>query len=603
MNAARDVLREVFGYAAFRPGQEEAVAAVMAGRDATVLLPTGGGKSLCYQVPAMALWAAGQGLTLVISPLIALMEDQVSALNALGIPAAALHSSMPWAEQRDILDRADELALLYVSPERLAVKRFRGFLARNKLARAAVDEAHCISEWGHDFRKPYRELSVLKSELGLPVIALTATATPRVLDDIRKSLKLDAPVHSQTSFLRDNLAFSVELHQGDKARTERALELLDELDGGRAVIYAATRKRVTELAKALNKAKIKAAHYHAGRTDGARNKAQSDFEQGKAQVMVATTAFGMGIDQPDVRLVLHVQAPGSLEAYAQQAGRAGRDGAPARCVLLYSAGDKLTHARIRGKGTTRGQIEGWDALADYLYASDCRQARLARHFGEEAADCGRCDACTRPTVVEQAVEDARSAARERMAEKRAQRREEDAVALTDDQEALVLAFVEAMKKPLGASTVAKGLRGSRAKAVLRKGVARNPHHGALKDVPERSLIREIGRMLEEGKLARRGRKYPTVWIPEKRVRPKSTGTPRTSRSSDPPLVRALKNFRTREARRRRWRAYQVFTNETLGLIAESRPATLADLEEVKGMGPKRISRFGEGLLEVIAEHG
>ncbi|MCO4746049.1 MAG: RecQ family ATP-dependent DNA helicase [Proteobacteria bacterium] len=601
LDDARDVLAEAFGHSEFRRGQEAAVQAVLDGRDATVLLPTGGGKSACFQVPAVALFRAGQGLTLVVSPLIALMEDQVSALRERGIPAAALHSSMSWDEQRAVLSGADELALLYVSPERLAVKRFRSFLSRHRLARAAVDDAHCVSEWGHDFRKPYRQLAVLKHELGLPVVALTATATPEVLDDIRTSLDLDDPVHVQGSFLRPNLTLSVELHKGDKARTERAKQLLEGIGEGRAVIYAATRKRVTALAKDLKTRSRRVAHYHAGRTDGARAKAQADFESGKARVIVATTAFGMGIDQPDVRLVLHVQSPGTLEAYAQQAGRAGRDGQPARCVLLYSAGDKRTHERIRGSRPTPGQVQGWKALADYIYATDCRESRLAAHFGEQAPPCGRCDACASGDQVVDQVQAARKAVREKRTETRERRQEEDAVSLTAEQEQLVLDFVEALKKPLGVTTVAKGLRGSRAKAVTRKGVARNPHHGALKAIPERSLVREISRMLSEGKLAKRGRKYPTVWIPEKRVRPVRT-TPRVRRaSSDPPLVAALKRFRTREARRLRWKPYQVFTNETMGLIADGRPSSLVELESVKGMGPKRIRRFGEGILGVLAE--
>ena len=326
---AADVLREVFGYSAFRPGQQRAVDALLSGRDVQVLLPTGGGKSLCFQVPAMVWRAQGRGPLLVVSPLIALMEDQVAALQRCGVDARVVHSGMPWAEQREALDGARTADLLYVSPERIGVKRFRARLEGIAPSACAVDEAHCISEWGHDFRPAYRNLGVLKRELGLPIMALTATATPRVMADIADSLGLSDPVRIVGGFDRPNLRFSVELHRGDKVRAERCLGILNGLgigrdpSGGRAVVYAATRKRVKAVATQLSKAGLKVAWYHAGRTDGARARAQQRFESGTHRVMVATTAFGMGIDQPDVRAVIHVQAPASLESYYQQAGRAG----------------------------------------------------------------------------------------------------------------------------------------------------------------------------------------------------------------------------------------------------------------------------------------
>ncbi|MEQ1506633.1 MAG: RecQ family ATP-dependent DNA helicase, partial [Myxococcota bacterium] len=331
--------------AADRPGGRGPGGARRAGRPGCllyvqVLLPTGGGKSLCYQLPAAILADRGAGPTLVVSPLVALMDDQVRALRARGIAAAALHRETPYRERDRVLATLGDQVLVYASPERIANPRFRRALA-GRVARVAVDEAHCISEWGHDFRPDYLGLGVVTAALGAPTIATTATATPRVMDEIRESLGLRDPVVIRGRFARDNLALSVEHLAGDHARTARVVALLDQLGlgrdpaAGRAVIYAATRARTVAVAKALTAAGFAAGYYHAGRTGGARATASARFADGRQLVMVATTAFGMGIDRPDVRLVVHVQAPSTLEAFAQQAGRAGRDGAPARCVVLY----------------------------------------------------------------------------------------------------------------------------------------------------------------------------------------------------------------------------------------------------------------------------
>lgn len=601
--SARSVLREVFGHESFRPGQERAIEALLSGRDVQVLLPTGGGKSLCYQVPAVVAARQGRGPTLVISPLIALMEDQVTSLRRRGVACEMLHSALPTDERRALFDRARRAAVFYVSPERVALAGFRRWLARTDVPFVAIDEAHCVAEWGHDFRPEYRHLGVLRELLGVPTIALTATATPAAMADVRTSLGLRDPVVVQGSFRRPNLHFSVELHEGDRARTDRLIELLEaeglgrDPERGRVVVYAATRKRVKDVAELLRKSGFRAGWYHAGRTDNARARAQEAFEQGRHAVLVATTAFGMGIDQPDVRLVVHVQAPGSLEAWYQQAGRAGRDGLPARAVLLYGPGDAVTQARIRGDQPHPGAVEGWKALQAFVYGSDCRQRAIERWFGAEAGEpCGHCDACDAPGAVEEAVVTARDrlAARRRVRIERA--RAEAAVSLDASQRDLVVAFVDALPKPLGKTLVAAGLRGGRSQRARRARVDQNPHFGALTGVPERAIVTAIDELLEEGRLVRRGRKYPTVWIPEKRIRPRTT-TPR--RPAVVGLAAALRAFRTREARRRRWRAYQVFTNATLDALVERRPTTLSELGEVPGIGPKRLERFGEALLELV----
>lgn len=352
----RRVLAEVFGHAGFRAGQAEAVDAVLAGRDAAVLLPTGAGKSLCYQVPAVAAFQAGRGTTIVVSPLIALMNDQVAGLLGRGVAAAAIHSQQDEDAQRAVIARflAGELALLYVSPERAALASFHRLLARAPVALLAVDEAHCLSQWGHDFRPEYLRLHELREVVDAPVIALTATATPRVMAEIIGALRLRMPAVVRGDFRRPNLRFEVRHPGGDAARIEAILAaceaagLRGRAGPGRGIVYCSTRKKTELVAAALTRAAFAAAHYHAGRTALARDRAQASFAKARTRVLVATSAFGMGIDHGDVRLIVHFQTPGSLEAYYQEAGRAGRDGQPANCVLLYQPEDKRIQSFFLG---------------------------------------------------------------------------------------------------------------------------------------------------------------------------------------------------------------------------------------------------------------
>jgi ATP-dependent DNA helicase RecQ len=586
--------------ARFRAGQREAIATFEAGRDVVVLMSTGGGKSLCYQLPAVRSWEAGRGATLVVSPLVALMDDQVAALARKGIPAVAAHAANAKAGIDPTRTR-DKYAVVYASPERLKSARFRRWLQSLPIAAAAVDEAHCVAQWGHDFRPDYLRLDVLKRELGVPVMALTATATPRVVDEIVGSLGLEDPIRVSGDLRRPNLALAVEVLRGDKARVERAIELLRE-NPGRAIVYAPTRKRVKNTYDALKKAKISAGWYHGGRTDGARASAQQAFDAGKTRVLVATSAFGMGVDLPDVRLVVHVASPGSLEAWWQEAGRAGRDGLPARCVLLFSPGDAVTQERIRGKSPAPGAVAGWEALERFAMTVACREAGVLSHLvgaGFQPVPCGKCDVCTGSDVAA-VVDDVKKELADERRERAQKRRADAAVELGPAEEELVLAFVGAMKRPSGKRLVAQGLRGSTAKAVKRRGLGSNPHHGALAHVPELALVNAIERLLEEGRLAPRGKRYPTVWLPDKPVRAaKGEGK---SRWKPVGLEGALKELRKREARKRRWRAYQVFDNATLMAIAASLPTSLEDLLDIKGLGPKRVERFGARILEVVAEH-
>ncbi len=586
------LLHEVFGHTTLRPGQALCVTRALESRDTLAVLPTGGGKSLCYQLPALHLARTNHKTSLVISPLIALMQDQVEALRAHGIRAAALHSQLDYLEQRRVSAEfvTGKLDLLYLSPERATTEGFRRLMhnSRECIGILAIDEAHCISRWGHDFRPEYRRLAELRTLLGdPPTIALTATATATVRQDIVRSLGLQNAEIIMGSFRRHNLEFKVFPLKRQQERLEQLKATLKAQEPGRSIVYCSSRKLVDKVASWLrvNGFRNRVAHYHAGRTNNARMAAHDRYHQGTQPIMVATNAFGMGIDHPNVRTVVHFQTPGSLEAYYQEAGRAGRDGEPAQCLLFFGIQDLVLQNRLIPTAHHH-LIEG---IESYARGSACRQAHLERYFvgSELSHNCGLCDQCkgeakTLPTTHASG----------------------DPNALDEHALNTIIQCVGALRRPVGKTNLAKGLRGSQAKTLKRTGLLTNPEHGALKHHTIEDLIAAIGALLDTGRLVRRGQKYPTLWLPNKPIRTTSHKTKKesTQRPRGSTLRRALQNYRKRKARSLKWKAYMVFQKQVIDAIEVHRPKTLWELEQMPGLGPAKIERFGDDLLLLIREN-
>jgi len=626
VSEARRVLFQDFGFTDYRAGQEQAVDAVLGGHDAIVLLPTGSGKSLCYQLPAIVAAREGRGTTIVVSPLIALMQDQVGGLIARGVKAAALHSHQDPDEQADVVADflSGELTLLYVSPERAAKASFRRMMSRVEIALLAIDEAHCVSQWGHDFRPDYMLLSELREFAEAPIIALTATATAVVMKEIESRLELRDAVIVRTGFDRPNLSFGVRSIRTERERLEVVVAEFDSaglrgLRGpGRGIVYCSTRKTTEKVAKALRESGIAAGHYHAGRTKLARERAQSAFEAGRIRVLVATNAFGMGIDLPDIRLIVHFQTPGSVEAYYQEAGRAGRDGEPAKCLLFFGLADLATQRRLSERNVSSAAIDQRreDALREIeTYATQlvCRHEALVSHFSGDASGtaCGRCDVCS--GEAEEWIATAQSN------ESRAPKIE----TLPDEALDSIVQAVDWLTRPVGRRNLAQALRGGKAKALSRGGLLTLPEYGTLSDYDEDSVIAAIDQLLSCGRLERKGQRYPTVWLPGKPVRTKlrrlesdeSTLAPaefvgrsfRTSSRVRGPhrggdVARALDNYRKRTARKLNWKTYMVFQKAVIVAIDRDEPQSLDALAQIPGLGPAKVERFGEDILDLVRTH-
>ena len=593
-----DLLKRYFGYDRFRPLQEEIISNVLAGNDSLVIMPTGGGKSLCYQLPALRL----EGVTLVISPLIALMKDQVDGLKANGIKAEFINSTLPYGEMVRIRGEAlrGEIKILYVSPERLALDGFQSFLNSLKVSLVAVDEAHCISEWGHDFRPDYRSLGAFRRNMpDVPFIALTATATPRVRDDIVTQLGLRNPQRFVASFNRANLNYQI---RSKRNSFGQLVELLESRRNQSAIIYCFSRKETEELAVDLQDLGLKARPYHAGMDANARRRTQEEFIADEFPIVVATIAFGMGIDKPDVRLVVHYSIPKSLEGYYQETGRAGRDGLPSDCVLFYSYGDKSRQdffiSRIGDDVERKKAIDKLAQVIEYCQLQTCRRRYLMEYFGDETAangaspnDCQGCDVCLSP------------------------REDFDATIISQK----ILSAILKTGQRFGITHVSAVLRGGRSKRIRELEHDNLSVWGIAKD-QSGDDIKEIANLLmAEGLIYRNSQEYPTLGVTAKGrkflderltltlSRPKRAERPRRERVASTQtfnheLFERLRQLRLEIARELEVPAFVVFNDAALRDMAQRVPRNLEEFGRISGVGSVKLGQFGDRFLAEIQQY-
>nr|WP_243895903.1 DNA helicase RecQ [Paenibacillus sp. F411] len=598
-HTAKEYLQKYYGYPDFREGQKKIVASLLEGSDTLGIMPTGGGKSICYQIPALIY----QGLTLVVSPLISLMKDQVDALQSAGIAAAYINSTLSGREVNDRIRaaKARELKLLYVAPERLELDWFREEMGSLDISCVAVDEAHCVSQWGHDFRTSY--LSVAPFVRGLPrrpiVAAFTATATPEVMEDIQRLLQLQTPQVFVTGLGRDNLHMSVLRGESKK---EFVLDYAASHAHESGIVYAATRKEVDDLCQRLQLKGLAAGRYHAGMSDDERASSQEAFLYDDIRVIVATNAFGMGIDKSNVRYVIHYNMPKNMESYIQEAGRAGRDGEPSQCILLFSAQDIMTQKFLIEQNPQDGErkhneYRKLQQMIDYCYTTRCLRSAMLDYFGEEHGDerCGTCSSCTDDRELVDITVDAQK----------------------------IFSCIHRMRERFGVSMIASVLKGSRAKKLLEYGFDRLPTYGVMNGRTEKEIAESINVLISEGYLALSEGQYPVVRlqslaaevlrgqreVTQRVPRPsKAVSQRRSARDTSPSAVNEtvfeqLRLIRRELASREHVPSYIIFNDATLREMSVICPQTEQDMLQVKGVGEVKYRKYGLPFLQFFQSQG
>lgn len=608
-------LKDVFGHSEFRKGQEQAVDCILEGRDLLAVMPTGAGKSVCYQLPALMM----KGITLVISPLISLMQDQAAALTQNGVSAAFLNSALSSEEYMLTLQMARNgvYKLLYIAPERLDSEGFADFARYADISMITVDEAHCISQWGQDFRPSYLRIADFISRLPKrPVIsAFTATATDKVREDIKEKLKLNSPLEIITGFDRPNLYF--EVIKADTRKKPMVLnELLKRYTDRSGIIYCNTRKQTEQVYDLCIEQGTEASVYHAGMSDYQRKTNQEDFIFDRTRVMVATNAFGMGIDKSNVGFVIHYSMPKSPEAYYQEAGRAGRDGTAADCVLLYSGADLNTALyfidNTEGEGLTAQQLEEvkkqdrkrLDAMVDYCTTTECLREYLLNYFGEKCEGCSGCSNCSSEFKMED---------------------------ITDPAQRIISCIfrLKERNRRLGANMICDILKGSKGQKIIDSGYDRLSTYGIMSNYDRKRILELIDILVKQGYLCRSDDEYRLLYITQKgdraikerqRITAKflirketvselfvgsvkmKTPTKTLLDDSDAELLKELKSLRFTIAKERGLPAYMIFSNASLEDMVDKKPVTSGDFIKVSGVGDAKLEMYGKAFIAKIKEH-